>query len=441
VSDPAAPPPLRVRGRLDRPRNTLIVYGLLQHPLRSTIRDHLYSFRELGDGRHYYLNVAARRVPRWVGKVPFDAVVFHHTLTGQRMEPRLLRWELRRARALDGVGRYRIAMVQDECIYMDAIDEFIADYDIDEVFSVAPPSEWEKIYPQAVGRGVRFSQNLTGYLSRETVGRVDRIVAETPQRDIGIGYRAWGGLMSLGRLGQRRTELERVFAAAAADRGISADLSTDLADTLHGDDWFRFLARCRYVIGAEGGATVLDRDGRFMEATQAYLAEHPEAGFDEVEAACFPGEDGKLQLHAISPRHIEACATRTCQVLVEGDYSGVLRAGEHYIELKRDLANLDEVMGLIESDSERERITENAYSDIVASGRYGYSRLVGQVQDSIESGLERKGAAEAVPRPGEGRLDALLRRANREDKRSWARVAVGVRVGRALRRVREAVRG
>jgi hypothetical protein len=66
---------------------------------------------------------------------------------------------------------------------------------------------------------------------------------------------------------------------------------------------------------------------------------------------------------------------------------------------------------------------------------------VGQVQDSIESGLERKGAAEAVPRPGEGRLDALLRRANREDKRSWARVAVGVRVGRALRRVREAVRG
>ena len=32
--------------------------------------------------------------------------------------------------------------------------------------------------------------------------------------------------------------------------------------------------------------------------------------------------DGKLQLHAISPRHIEACATRTCQVLVEGDLMG-----------------------------------------------------------------------------------------------------------------------
>jgi hypothetical protein len=419
----------------------LVVYGLLQHPLRSTIRDHLYSFREYGDARYLYLNIAARRVPRWVGKVPFDAVVFHHTLTGQRMEPRLLRWELRRARALDGVGRYRVAMVQDECIYMDAIDEFIADYEVDEVFSVAPSSEWEKIYPQSVAAGVRFSQNLTGYLSDDTVSRVNRIVAETPERDIGIGYRAWGGLMSLGRQGLLRTELERAFRDAAVERGIRADLSTDLADTLHGDDWFRFLARCRYVIGAEGGATVLDRDGRFMEATQAYLAEHPDASFEEVEAACFPGEDGKLQLHAISPRHIEACATRTCQVLVEGGYSGVLRAGEHYIELKRDLSNLSEVMDLIESDSERERITENAYRDVVASGRYGYSRLVGQVEDSIAAGLERKGPGEdAAGRPDEARLGALQRRAGREDKRSWARVAVGVRVGRALRTARNAIR-
>ena len=156
--------------------NTLIVYGLLQYPLRATIRDHLYSFRRHGRGRYFYLNIAARRPPAWLREVDFDTVIFHHTLTGQRMAPSLLRWQLRRARALDGLGRYRIAMVQDECVYTDAIDAFTGEFGIDHVFSVAPPSEWAKIYPRATAAGVRFSQNLTGYLSAETVERVNRIV-------------------------------------------------------------------------------------------------------------------------------------------------------------------------------------------------------------------------------------------------------------------------
>ena len=167
-------------GRNNPAHTTLIVYGLLQYPLRATIRDHLYSFRRHGSGRYFYLNIAARRPPSWLREVDFDTVIFHHTLTGQRMAPSLLRWQLRRARALDGLGRYRIAMVQDECVYTDAIDAFAGEFGIDHLFSVAPPSEWHKIYPRATAAGVRFSQNLTGYLAAETVERVDRIVAEAP---------------------------------------------------------------------------------------------------------------------------------------------------------------------------------------------------------------------------------------------------------------------
>ncbi len=122
-----------------------------------------------------------------------------------------------------------------------------------------------------------------------------------------------------------------------------------------------------------------------MVRTERYLDEHPDASFEEVEAACFPGEDGKLQLFAISPRHLEACATRTCQVLVEGEYSGVLRAGEHYIPIAKDLSNVEEVLDIVQSDSERERITDNAYRDVVASGDYTYRGLVEQVEG--ESGL------------------------------------------------------
>ena len=126
-------------------------------------------------------------------------------------------------------------------------------------------------------------------------------------------------------------------------RGARADRPTSRSrpsDTLFGDEWFRALAASRWTLGVEGGASILDRDGGIREATERYVAEHPDASFDEIEAACFPGRDGELALFAISPRHLEACATRTGQILVEGDYSGVLEPGRHYLPVRPDLSNL-----------------------------------------------------------------------------------------------------
>jgi hypothetical protein len=83
-----------------------------------------------------------------------------------------------------------------------------------------------------------------------------------------------------------------------------------------------------------------------------------------------------LHYVAISPRHLEACATRTCQVLVEGEYNGVLIAGRHYLELKRDFRNLEELLGTIKEDRLREQIVANAYRDVVESGKYTYRAYV-----------------------------------------------------------------
>jgi hypothetical protein len=165
-------------------------------------------------------------------------------------------------------------------------------------------------------------------------------------------------------------------------------------DTLWADAWYKFLLRCKYTISVEGGATVLDRDGSIQRRTASYLAEHPDASFEEVERACFPGLDGGLRYVAISPRHLEACATRTCQVLVEGQYNDVLVPGRHYPELKRDFSNLEEVLAVIKHDNLRQEITVRAFRDVVASGNYTYRSFVEHVlqeavpelqQDSVDS--------------------------------------------------------
>jgi len=137
-------------------------------------------------------------------------------------------------------------------------------------------------------------------------------------------------------------------------------------------------------------------------------AERPGASFEELEAACFPGRDGELTLHALSPRHLEACATRTAQILVEGEYNGVLERDRHYLPLRRDLSNLDELLDAVAADRDRERTAEAAYRDVVASGRWTYRRLVDDVEAQLPAAPRRGRAVGALSRLLDGATKPLL---------------------------------
>ena len=199
-------------------------------------------------------------------------------------------------------------------------------------------------------------------------------------------------------------------------------------DTLVGDDWIRFLLACRYTVGVEGGASVLDRDGSLRACCERVLAERPDATFEELEAECFPGRDGEFGLVALSPRHLEAVATRTCQVLIEGEYDGVLEPYRHYIPLRRDFSNLDDVLETMRRDEERERIVETAYREIVGSGDWSYPRFVERVEETTVGGPPRG------PTPPAARVAAAWARVS--EAVSWGVVALRARVASLAARLR-----
>jgi hypothetical protein len=69
-------------------------------------------------------------------------------------------------------------------------------------------------------------------------------------------------------------------------------------------------------------------------------------------------------------------------VLIEGYYNGVLKPGLHYIELKRDFSNLNEVFLSMKDEEQRKLIAKKAYDDIVASGEYSYAKYVNFVMET-----------------------------------------------------------
>lgn len=388
--------------------NILVVYHLRDARPRVTLLDHLFSLRRYSPHRVFYLNVANGRTPGYLKSIEWDLVVFHYSFVSDRIVPDHFARLVDRVSFLRQSEATKVVIAQDEYIHGDLLCEFINSFGVTHVFSCAGPVDWPRIYRDVDMERVGFTTVLTGYLDHSTLERVDRIAASGVEKTLDIGYRSWYPWPSLGRHAQLKGLIGEVFAEKAPEYGLNVDISSkrgagnSTKDTLNGDDWYRFLLKCKYAIGVEGGASVLDYDGSVGRCTAEYLLSHVDPSFEEVEASCFPGKDGSLEYLALSPRHLECCATKTCQVLVEGEYNGVLRPGEHYIELKRDLSNVDAALESIVRDDLREQIVERTYRDIVESGRWTYESFVQTIlSESFAEGLPS-------PRDNRRRLPSFL---------------------------------
>lgn len=363
----------------------LVAYSHSYWPLRVSVADHIYAIKRYSRHRVYYFNAISGQIPPYLRSVHFDAIIYHTSLLSRRWDRDAFVKFHPLALSLAAMSSMRIAMPQDEFINTDILEDWLLDAKVDVVCSVLKDAEWKKVYPRLIARNVRFHQVLTGYLSDEFIALAESAVRKTPNRDIDIGYRAWRAAPSLGRHGRLKVEIAKQVKIASRKTTHAIDISTENRDSISGFYWLLFLARCRYVLGVEGGASIHDRDGSVRAATDVFVRSHPSASFDQIEAACFPSRDGELDCRALSPRHLEACATRTAQILVEGEYNGLLKANLHYFAVKSDFSNLGDVLDAIGNETRRREVADRAYSDVVKSGAGSYRMFVSVIDNLVES--------------------------------------------------------
>lgn len=362
----------------------LIVYAHdLGFPPKITNHDMLYCFKRYSNNLCYYVNVAFG-VPKYLENMEFDLIIFHDLFLSKRSLPGRFKGIYKKSKILKQFKGYRVATVQDEFIQSERLNELILEFDIKHIFSVSPPSQWNKIYDGIDRKKVKISQILCGYVEESMIPQIKQLQKEIKERSIDIGYRASFPRFSLGYFNYLKYKIGVVVKEMAKKYGLKVNISNELQDTFLGLDWYEFLLKCKYMLGTEGGASILDKDGSIQKRVFEYKARNPQADFEEVEKACFKGLDGKFNYSMITPRHFEACMTKTCQILLEGEYSGILKPGVHYIELKRDFSNLDDALRLIKKDKLREKVANRAYKDIIESKKYTYGRFV---KEMIENSL------------------------------------------------------
>lgn len=359
-------------------RRVLVVYwspdGL---PPRVGVQQHLRAL-ERGPDDVVYLN--GFRPPLLSQKLEtYDAVVLHTTFL-------CLRWQSTFAKQrsswswLAKLDCPKIALPQDEYDHSAVLDEWLAELGVDTVFSNFDAAVRTPLY-HAMPARARFFEALTGYIDQEAAAYCARRVQPLRDRPRDIVYRALRLPNQNGSHGQLKHRIGLAAQERAPAFGLSADISTRAEDTILGSAWLDFIMSGRAVVGAESGSSVLDRRGEIRRRVEELLDADPDLTFDEVDGQMPDGWDA-YAFFAISPRHLEAVVARTCQVLVEGSYSGVLVPDRHYIPVRRDLSDLDSALERVKDLALLEEITERAYAEVYLEGEWTTDHLAQQLRSS-----------------------------------------------------------
>jgi hypothetical protein len=188
----------------------------------------------------------------------------------------------------------------------------------------------------------------------------------------------------LGKLGYEKWQISEEFERLGKDQGLNLDLSNKEGDRLYGANWTNFVASCKAVIGVESGASIIDFDGLLEQRVKEYVDKNSNATFQDVEEKLLTPYEGSLELHQISPRCFEAAALKTPMVLFEGKYSGVLVPDRHFIVLKKDFSNFDEVIDKLKNHEYLQNLANTTYEEVALNPKWSYKTFIQYIDSCLE---------------------------------------------------------
>lgn len=187
---------------------------------------------------------------------------------------------------------------------------------------------------------------------------------ETEERKTDIGFVGAVYMPFIGDM--ERTSIINYFEEHGASTGLRCDIRKV---SLLRHEWAEFLRSIKGIIGAESGTYYLNDKGRLLDAAKDYNLKNRDAAFNEVFEKFYKGKP-EISGKAISSRHFEPIGTKTCQILIEGNYNGILKPDTHYISVKKDLSNINDAIRRFKDDRYRNEMVERAYKYVMAEHTY-----------------------------------------------------------------------
>lgn len=360
--------------------NVLVLYNS-RSIFTSCVNDHLMSLK-LFTGFNVYFADAVFESRCHYDLELFDAVVIHYTCC-------LYIDDYIHRSFRDKLASYSgpiFAFTQDEYDTTATIHRHIRDLGIDVYLTCVAPENIPLVFPPDQFPGTSFLNTLTGFVPL-TIGKPEtlRPVAE---RTVMIGYRARELHWKYGELARDKLMIGVRMKEACDARGIACDIAWTDDARIYWNRWSEFLESCRAVLGTESGFNVFDFDGSIRARVEEARRREPELTYEQVHERFLAEHEGRFgRMNQVSPRVFEAIAHKTALIQYEGTYSGVVEPHRHYIPLKKDFSNVDEVLGTLADTPAVEAMVERAYEDVILSGRYSHQRFAADFAELVRPRL------------------------------------------------------
>lgn len=314
----------------------------------------------------------------------FDVAIIHYSIRISKSHH--LNENL--AEALQEFSGLKILFIQDEYESVECARSWMGRLKFDLVYTCIPLEQRELVYPNYRFPYTEFLPTLTGYVPE--INNINFFSLPLDSRKIVIAYRGRELPPIYGQLGREKFLIGMEVKRLSERAGICIDISCDESARLYGNDWYKFLGSARATLGTESGSNIFDFDGSIARKIDSAIAQNGALQFDEIWSLYLKEHDGKVRMNQISPKIFEAIKLRTALVLFEGEYSGIVMPYIHFIPLKKDFSNFDQVVELLQDEEFLTKITNKAYEDIILSGKYSYQQFIAGVDQKMQERCLRR---------------------------------------------------
>jgi hypothetical protein len=310
----------------------------------------LYEIYSLGYVR--LLRFLTQKELLWnLSEIPlYDLIVLLHSTNADSVLPLSLLAPYLRNRK----GKLLIFVGNEYCVMPEKI-RFIKDVEADFVASQLPSEAALWLYSDCAKTRVLTIPHALNL-------RVYQCYRENSLRKTDIGF--IGDKYTYGIGDVERTRVAEYFSQNGFQSDLVRDIRMGRKLRLTRKLYVDFLNSIRCTIGAESGTYYLEKTDSTQKKVEAFLSLYPKATFEAVFERFFKGYPDPVNGKAVSSRHFESIGTKTCQVLLEGYYNGILKPDVHYVCLKKDYSNIQDVI---------ERIKDRGYVQKLVDSTYEYA--------------------------------------------------------------------
>ena len=186
-----------------------------------------------------------------------------------------------------------------------------------------------------------------------------------------------------------KIELADAFAKRLSRNNLRHNMSTREKDRIYGRAWVDFLRNCRAIFGMESDIHYVDPHGyvhHWYDTIEKLSGKKDWNGKDALHNSFFHEHayPAPAPFAVIPPRVFETIAVRSANVLLEGNYSDVVQPWRHYIPLKKDLSNVEDVMRALRDEALLIDIISVSFAEIAQNRKYTYEGFADQIDGTVE---------------------------------------------------------